>query len=337
MTWQTSYYHYDGQGSTLCLTNENGDVTDQYAYTAYGEEVDTGAMNPTPNPFRYVGQQGYYRDADTEDYYVRGQVYEPALARWLSPDPVQLTGREFHSRYDVRYTRQQYVGDLEQFLDGHSRIVPESYSLNQMIGGEANCNPKGWLPTWKVAPTTACTRWCSVSHELTHVLDFLNPFKPLGICCWRARLAYHAAGSASEKKEVIRVWNIWQTNVEPLIELPAREAELTCMNAMWHLLRCDDCLRKPLPSWLPELPPLLRRQGYSMYAWVRNCCTRIWIDRQWSEHWLSYWMAVIGITSEFWRTCPFNAKGKIILEPAPPIPRAGPPPFHAELPPRAAS
>jgi RHS repeat-associated protein len=92
MPSQTSYYHYDGQGSTLCLTNENGDVTDQYAYTAYGEEVDTGVANFTRNPFRYVGQQGYYRDADTGEYYVRARTYSPVLARWLSLDPTGLQG-----------------------------------------------------------------------------------------------------------------------------------------------------------------------------------------------------------------------------------------------------
>jgi hypothetical protein len=59
MAWQTSYYHYDGLGSTLCLTDEDGEITDSYAFTAYGEDVDTVAQNPTPNPFRYVGREGY--------------------------------------------------------------------------------------------------------------------------------------------------------------------------------------------------------------------------------------------------------------------------------------
>ena len=32
-----SYYHFDGQGSTLALTNKDGDITDEYAYDAFGE------------------------------------------------------------------------------------------------------------------------------------------------------------------------------------------------------------------------------------------------------------------------------------------------------------
>ena len=68
---QTSYYHYDGLGSTQLLTDENGTITDSYANTAFGEPVDTGAENPTPNPFQFVGQLGYYLDSDTGNYYVR--------------------------------------------------------------------------------------------------------------------------------------------------------------------------------------------------------------------------------------------------------------------------
>jgi RHS repeat-associated protein len=63
-------------------------VTDSYCNTAYGTPVDTGAENPTVNPFRFVGQRGYYLDADTGDYYVRARTFSPFLARWLIADPV---------------------------------------------------------------------------------------------------------------------------------------------------------------------------------------------------------------------------------------------------------
>jgi hypothetical protein len=84
MGWTKRFYHYDGQGSTQLLTDENGNVTDSYANTAFGTPVDTGAANPTVNPFRFVGQFGYYLDLDTGDYYVRARTYSPFLARWLN-------------------------------------------------------------------------------------------------------------------------------------------------------------------------------------------------------------------------------------------------------------
>ena len=81
-----SYYHFDGQGSTRALTDENGDVTDTATYTAFGEEVaHTGT---TENPFRYGGAFGYYTDAAAGHVDVRARVYEPRIARWMSQDPL---------------------------------------------------------------------------------------------------------------------------------------------------------------------------------------------------------------------------------------------------------
>jgi len=82
----TSYYHYDGQGNTTALTNETGAITDTYAYNAFGEITEqTGT---TENPYRYVGEKGYQYNEETSDYYIRERVYEPAIARWLSADPI---------------------------------------------------------------------------------------------------------------------------------------------------------------------------------------------------------------------------------------------------------
>ena len=92
---QVRYYNFDGQGSTRELTDENGDVTDTFTYTAFGEEVKrTGA---TANPFRYKGAMGYYTNSDTNDCYVRARTYEPTIARWLSLDP--LTLNDARNRY----------------------------------------------------------------------------------------------------------------------------------------------------------------------------------------------------------------------------------------------
>ncbi len=83
---QVRYYNFDGQGSTRELTDENGDITDTYTYTAFGEEIaHTGT---TENPFRYKGAWGYYTNSDTNDIYVRERIYEPTNGRWLSEDPL---------------------------------------------------------------------------------------------------------------------------------------------------------------------------------------------------------------------------------------------------------
>src|SRR5436190_2883681 len=80
------FYHFDGAGNTLALTDENGDVTDTFAYNASGEETErTGT---TPTPYRYHGEEGYYGDSETGDYHVQRRDLSPKQGRWLSADPL---------------------------------------------------------------------------------------------------------------------------------------------------------------------------------------------------------------------------------------------------------
>jgi RHS repeat-associated protein len=84
---QDSYYHYDGQGSTLALTNANGDVTDTYAYSAFGEV--TSSTGSTVNPSKYVGQKGYF-DESPLGVQLRARYYSPLSCRFLSADPARV-------------------------------------------------------------------------------------------------------------------------------------------------------------------------------------------------------------------------------------------------------
>jgi RHS repeat-associated protein len=85
-----SQYHYDAQGSTLAVTDDNQNVTDTFAYSAFGEVTErTGT---TEVPFQYIGQKGYYRDSLTAQYLVRRRAYEPQRARWNARDPAGELG-----------------------------------------------------------------------------------------------------------------------------------------------------------------------------------------------------------------------------------------------------
>ena len=48
-----SYYHFDGQGNTLALTNKEAEVSDEYAYNAFGETTEQSGN--TENSRRYIG------------------------------------------------------------------------------------------------------------------------------------------------------------------------------------------------------------------------------------------------------------------------------------------
>jgi RHS repeat-associated protein len=81
----SSYYHYDGLGSTRELTNSSETVSDTNMYDAWG--VNRASSGATVNPFEYVGESGYDLDTDTDTTYVRARSYDAGIGRWLSVDP----------------------------------------------------------------------------------------------------------------------------------------------------------------------------------------------------------------------------------------------------------
>jgi RHS repeat-associated protein len=80
-TTQTSYYIYDGHGSTRALTDSTGSVTDTYDYDAFGNEIHvTGA---TPNEFLFAGEQ---YDSDLHLYYNRARYLNVSTGRFWTRD-----------------------------------------------------------------------------------------------------------------------------------------------------------------------------------------------------------------------------------------------------------
>lgn len=80
--WETSYYHYDGQGSVRALSDETGLVTDSYDYDAFGNLLR--AAGTTPNNYLYQGQQF---DGDLGLYYLRARYLDTDLGRFHTADP----------------------------------------------------------------------------------------------------------------------------------------------------------------------------------------------------------------------------------------------------------
>jgi RHS repeat-associated protein len=61
-------------------------VTDSYVYDSFGNAVLT--TGTTKNPFRYVGQIGYYFDIDVVRYWLRARYLSLSQGRFLSRDPI---------------------------------------------------------------------------------------------------------------------------------------------------------------------------------------------------------------------------------------------------------
>ncbi|MEX0642072.1 MAG: RHS repeat-associated core domain-containing protein, partial [Pirellulales bacterium] len=79
-------HHYDALGSTRQLTDQNGDLTDDYTYDAWGNLVAHTGTSQTA--FLWIGEIGYYWNAETKQYTARARIVRSDVARWLSFDPL---------------------------------------------------------------------------------------------------------------------------------------------------------------------------------------------------------------------------------------------------------
>jgi RHS repeat-associated protein len=86
-----SYYHFDGTGNTVQITNASGAIVNSYAYLPFGEQTVLAAA--VANPFTYSGQIGVM-DEGTGLYFMRNRWYNPTLGRFQHLDPVGLAGGE---------------------------------------------------------------------------------------------------------------------------------------------------------------------------------------------------------------------------------------------------
>jgi RHS repeat-associated protein len=78
------YVHADDQGSTLAMTDDNGNVTDQFAYTPYGEL--TAQTGTTGTPYQWLGGLGVRKEG-TNTYAMQRRFYSFEQKRFLSADP----------------------------------------------------------------------------------------------------------------------------------------------------------------------------------------------------------------------------------------------------------
>ncbi len=78
-----TYYHYtsDNLGSITHVTDEDGNICNQYGYDAFGSF--TTKEETIQNRFCYTGEQ---YDPITSQYYLRARFYNPVIGRFLNED-----------------------------------------------------------------------------------------------------------------------------------------------------------------------------------------------------------------------------------------------------------
>lgn len=76
------YHHFDGLGSVVALSDENGSVVETYSYDVFGEPSGVSDVN---NPYLFTGRR---YDSETDNYYYRARYYSPEIGRFLQTDLV---------------------------------------------------------------------------------------------------------------------------------------------------------------------------------------------------------------------------------------------------------
>ena len=80
---QSYYLHTDHQGSVIGLSNDNGQLINQYTYDSHGN-LQT-QVEAYPQPFRFTGQQ---QDLSGKLLYYKHRMYDPKTGRFLQEDPL---------------------------------------------------------------------------------------------------------------------------------------------------------------------------------------------------------------------------------------------------------
>ncbi len=114
------WYHYDGLGSVVALSDSSGSIVEGYpdlignvfgavtVHTAAGDDTTwltsddatNGDGSQYGNPYRFTGRRYDEETPDVSGYYYRARMYAPAPGRFMQTDPIGYAdsmNREQHS------------------------------------------------------------------------------------------------------------------------------------------------------------------------------------------------------------------------------------------------
>ena len=121
------YYSYNAHGDVVQLADSLGNVTKDYKYDAFGNDIGTtqsgGSGSTDGNPFRFAGE---YFDTETGTYYLRARYYNPAIGRFLSEDTYWNTDNMVYGDNPRRINERQDTLWLNAYT-----LVPDITAIMQ--------------------------------------------------------------------------------------------------------------------------------------------------------------------------------------------------------------
>lgn len=219
---ESSFYHYDGLGSTRSLTDSQGNLTDSYDYEAFGEVLSqTGT---TENSYLFAGEQF---DSTLDQYYLRARYYAPSQGRftqqdtWMgnNHDPITLH-KYLYANADpgnmIDPTGNFSMGGMMSAINVMgtlSTIATTTYDVFQFASGEKEFSARefgtnvllSFLPTKYVKHLYKkfCGRNSFIEGTLVQTNDGMVPIQDIRIGDFV--LSYNEAKGAEEYKEVVHL------------------------------------------------------------------------------------------------------------------------------------
>ncbi len=112
------YYHADGLGSIVSLSNDSAETVETYEYQAYGQPTikdHTGAVfdkSTVGNPYLFTGRE---YDNILALYYFRARHNNPVIGRFIQEDPIMFSDGGNTDLYS--YARRNPITYIDPFGD----------------------------------------------------------------------------------------------------------------------------------------------------------------------------------------------------------------------------
>lgn len=121
------FYHTDGLGSIVSLTDIRSKVVQSYEYTSFGELKKYGGK--VKNSFTFTGREW---DKETGLYFYRARYYDPETGRFITKDPIGFAGGDVNL---YGYVSNNPVNFVDPWGLNPSATTWAGVGIGTMLGG----------------------------------------------------------------------------------------------------------------------------------------------------------------------------------------------------------